>query len=76
MGQIERKQGSKSTTQGSPRSVGGMGIIDHIDPGGVVPSVTNVTWSGLSLSIEPLGNTIACSSCVSVAKVGGGGVKK
>ena len=49
--------------QQGPRSVGGIGIRLQVEPAGIVPSDTNVVWSGRSGSCVPLGNTMACLSC-------------
>lgn len=44
---------SAPARQHGPRSVGGIGIIDHIDPGGVVPSVTKVVWLSVRSWVVP-----------------------
>ena len=39
--------------QHGPSSVGGIGMRDHVEPGGCVPSLTKVVWLAFSFRVLP-----------------------
>ena len=49
--------------QHGPSRVGGRGIKAHVEPSGIVPSLTNVVCSAVNLTCVPFGSTTVVSPC-------------